>query len=91
MVIQKPLRVGKTERYYSGASLSEWLAGESLISATVEPDTALATLVGAVGIIDGVIGFFLTGVAIGKCEVHINYSTATRSDCATVFVVVQEC
>ena len=91
MVIQKPLRVGKTERYFSGSSLAEWLAGETLTSATVEPDTEFATLFGSTDIVDGVIGFFLTGVAAGKCEIHINYATATRSDCVTVYVIVQEC
>lgn len=91
MVIQKPLKVGKIERYFSGSSLTEWLAGEALISATVEPDTDYATLSGSAEIANGVIGFFLTGVSAGKCEVHINYATATRSDCATVYVIVQDC
>ena len=89
----KPLRVGKTDRYqFGGAGLASWLNGESLNSFTVEPDTAYATLVGAPAEDEhGVIGFLLTGVEAGRCNMHINYATATRSDCATMTVIVKNC
>lgn len=89
MVYEKVLKVGKRERYELG--LTSWLNGETLLSATVEPNIEFAELFGSVDILDGVIGFFLNGVARGSCKVHINYATATRSDCVTVVVQVQDC
>jgi hypothetical protein len=92
MVFEKPLRIGKTERYeIAGANLTAWLDGEVLLSATVEPDTTKATLSGSVDFNDGLIGFYLVGVASGGCNVHINYSTATRSDCYTAIIIVSPC
>lgn len=87
MQFEKPLRVGKVERYEF--DLVNWLGGEALQSATVAPD-AKATLV--TSDIDGtVIGFFVEGAAKGACKVHLNYNTATRSDCFTVIVIVLDC
>ena len=93
MTYDKPLRVGKVERYqFGGGNLLSWLDGETLQSFTVQPDTDFAILVGVpAGDEPGKIGFFLEGVAVGRCQVHISYSTATRSDCATVTVVVSSC
>lgn len=89
----KPLRVGKTDRFQlGGPNLIDWLNGEVLQSFTVEPDTDYAALVGAPAQDQvGVIGFALTGVAAGRCNIHINYATATRSDCATMTVIVNNC
>ena len=89
----KPLAVGKTDRYQLGnGNLLTWLSGEALLSFTVEPDTSLATLTGAPAEDEpGVIGFLLTGVAAGRCNIHVNYATATRSDCATMTVIVRNC
>ena len=93
MIIDKPLRVGKVDRFqFGGSGLLQWLDGELLQSFTVSPNTDLATLVGVPAEDEpGVIGFFLEGVARGRCKVHINYSTATRSDCATITVSVENC
>ena len=92
-VIDKPLKVGKTDRYqFGGAGLSAWLNGEALQSFTVETDTDLALLSGVPSLdAPGKIGFFLTGVAPGRCKIHVNYATPTRSDCATITVVVNNC
>ena len=92
-VIDKPLKVGKTDRFYlGGPDLIAWLSGEALKSFTVEPDTDLASLSGVPSLDEpGKIGFFLTGVAPGRCEIHVNYETATRSDCETITVVVKNC
>ena len=88
MFIEKPLRVGKRERYE--VDLNNWLDGEALVSATVEPD-AKATISGAPDLTSGVIGFFIEGAERGSCAVHLNYSTATRTDCYTVFINVTNC
>ena len=89
----KPLAVGKIDRYQlGGTGLISWLDGEALQSFTVEPDTGYATLAGAPAEDEpGVIGFLLTGVAAGRCNIHVNYATATRSDCATMTVIVRNC
>ncbi|MDP5205487.1 hypothetical protein ORI99_00280 [Alishewanella sp. SMS9] len=91
--VDKPLAVGKTDRYQLGdVNLLKWMDGEALTSFTVEPDTAYAALVGSPAEDEpGVIGFLLTGVAAGRCNIHVNYATATRSDCATMTVIVKNC
>jgi hypothetical protein len=83
-VQQKHLRVSKTERYTF--NLSAWLNGEAIATATVTGD-AKATLSTA-DISGGVIGWFATGVAKGVSVVHIDYTTATRSDCQTLRIIV---
>lgn len=88
MFIEKPLRVGKRERYE--VDLNNWLDGEALVSATVEPD-AKAAFIGMPDLAAGVIGFFIEGVTRGNCTVHLNYATATRTDCYTVFINVTNC
>ena len=91
--VDKRLKVGKVDRFQlGGTSLMNWLNGEALLSFTVLPDTEYATLVGTPAEDEpGVIGFLLTGVAAGRCNIHINYATATRSDCATMTVIVNNC
>lgn len=92
MAYEKPLKVGKRERYeLTGSNLTTWLAGETLLSATVSPDTAKATLFQPADISGDTIGFLLDGVEAGLCRVHIDYTTATRSDCVTVAVIVKDC
>lgn len=87
-VAQKPVRIGKTERYT--LNLNSWLNGEVLASATVTGD-AKATL-SASDINGGVIGWFATGVEKGVSAVHVEYSTATRTDCQTIrIIVVNDC
>ena len=87
MRIPKVLHVGKTERYEVG--ITSWLAGEPLLSATVVSD-GTATI-GAVDVTGDVVGFFATGVTEGRCAIHLNYSTATRSECSTVTIIVDNC
>lgn len=89
MIFEKPLRVGKRERYE--LDISNWLAGEPLVSATVSPDNNFASLEGIPDLTSGVIGFFLDGVQNGRCKIHVNYATATRTDCAAVTVIVLLC
>lgn len=88
MRLYKILRVGKRERYILG--LAQWLDGEPLTSVYVEPD-AMATLFGVPDIDGSDIGFFLDGAAIGTCQIHVNYATATRTDCRTLTVLVRAC
>jgi hypothetical protein len=89
MQIPKPLRVGKRERYE--VTIAGWLDGESFISFTVAPDETKATLHGVPDVDGATIGFYLDGVESGTCKVHINYATATRSDCETVRIKVANC
>lgn len=92
MTYDKPLKVGKRERYeLTGSNLTAWLAGEALLSATVTPNSTYATLFQPADISGSTIGFMLDGVAAGRCKIHIEYATATRSDCVTKFVIVQNC
>jgi hypothetical protein len=87
-VLQKQLRVSKTERYTF--NLSGWLNGETIATATVTGD-AKATL-SVADVSGGVIGWFATGVAKGVSLVHIEYTTATRSDCQTLrIIVIDDC
>jgi hypothetical protein len=87
-VLQKHLRVSKTERYTF--NLAGWLNGETIATATVTGDDK-ATL-SAADITGGIIGWFATGVAKGVSLVHIEYTTATRSDCQTLrIIVIDDC
>ena len=89
-IIDKPLKVGKTDSYSLTVS-TQWLGGETILSATATSDNAFIT-VGAVNIVDNVIYVYLTGVAAkNRVEVHFNYATATRTDCDYILVNVAEC
>ena len=83
-VIEKTLKVGKTERYTLG--VREWLNGEPLTGAVLTGD-GKATLSPA-DIDGGDINWFATGVTKGACKIQVDYTTATRSDRQTVVVVV---
>lgn len=83
-VAEKPVRVTKTERYTF--DLTAWLKGESIASATLTGDAK--TTLSPTDINGGVIGWFATGVEKGVSVVHIDYTTATRSDCQTLRIVV---
>jgi hypothetical protein len=87
-VAEKPVKISKTERYTF--NLSAWLNGEAIATATVTGD-AKATL-SAADINGGIIGWFATGVAKGVSVVHIEYTTATRSDCQNLrIIVIDDC
>lgn len=87
MLIPKRLSVGKTERYTVG--VSQWLDGETLQSATVTSDEKVT--IGSSDIQDSIIGFFATGVSTGDCTIKLEFSTATRSDCYTITIIVNKC
>ena len=91
--VDKRLKVGKVDRFQlGGPNLISWLNGEALQSFTVDPDTDYATLSGLPAQDQvGVIGFSLSGVSAGRCNIHVNYATATRSDCTTMTVIVENC
>ena len=85
---QKQLRVSKTERYTF--DLVAWLNGETIASAVVTSDDK--TTLSAADISGGIIGWFATGVTKGVSLVHIEYTTATRSDCQSLkIVVIDDC
>jgi len=83
-VAEKPVRVTKTERYTF--NLSAWLNGETIVSAVLTGDAKAA--LSAPDINGGIIGWFATGVEKGVSVVHVDYTTATRSDCQTLRIVV---
>lgn len=86
----QPLGVGFTDRY-SVVPSDEWLDGEIVTSATVSvPDASIVTHTPA-EISGSVISALFTGVSIGYVEVTVNYSTATRSGCVNVMLVVKQC
>ena len=83
-VIEKTLKVGKTERYTLG--LAAWLNGEALTSAALAGDGKAE--LSPVDITDADVNWFATGVEKGACRVTVDYQTATRSDRQTVTIIV---
>lgn len=77
MNYEKPLKVGKKERYTLG--LANWLNGEAITSATATPCGAGFT-VESTDFSGSTVGFFATGATAGRFDVIIAYATATRSD-----------
>ncbi len=89
-LIEKPLHVGKTDSYSLTVS-SALLNGEAILTADVTCDPAKAT-VGASSIDDNVILVYLTGVeSVSYTDLHFEYTTATRSDCDTPRIAVEDC
>lgn len=88
--VDKPLKVGKTDSYSLTVS-EEWLNGETISTATITVDGAYLAL-GTQSIVGNIIYFYLTGVAVTSgTNIHIDYTTATRSDCDFVRVVIKDC
>lgn len=89
-LIQKPLHVGKTDSYSLTVDLT-WLNGEAILTATPVSDATYIT-VDSFSIVGNIIYMYLTGVAKSQTsDVHIGYTTATRSDCDKVRVIVKDC
>ena len=84
----KEVKVGKIQRYTF--DVTKWLAGDALISASATVE-GLKVTVSACDISAGVIGFFATGVSVGRETVHLSYATSTQSDCDSVGIIVEEC
>lgn len=88
--VQKPLKVGKTDSYSLTVS-SEWLGAETITGATATVDGAYVSD-GIVTIVENVIYVFLTGVlATSRTKIHFDYNTATRTDCDSFYLVVEDC
>ena len=75
---KRKLKVSKTDAYV--LNVSSWSATEQVTSFTVTPRNGLLSI-GATSIEGGKIKFLATGIATGAEELHIEYTTATRSDC----------
>lgn len=87
-VAEKHVRISKTERYT--LNLAAWLDGEVLATSSISGDAKTTLSVSDIN--GGVIGWFATGVTKGVSVIHIEYTTATRSDCQTVrIIVVNDC
>lgn len=87
-IYEKDVKVGKTQRYVF--NVFNWLAGGSLISASVTSQNGGVTL-SSCDISNGNIGFFATGAVPGWDVIHITYATASQSDCDQLSVFVGEC
>lgn len=84
----KPLPVGKTGNYTLTVD-SGWLNGETISSVNVTADSGVTiTLPTPNG---NVLQAFFEGVTVGRHAVEWEWSTATRSDCYTVYLSVVEC
>lgn len=88
--IEKILRVGKTDSYSLTVNL-DWLNGEAILLATPTTDSAYITIE-STSVVGNIVYMYLTGVAPkGGVDIHIDYTTATRSDCDYVRIIVKEC
>tara|TARA_R100000544_G_scaffold20565_1_gene10023 strand:- start:28812 stop:29084 length:273 start_codon:yes stop_codon:yes gene_type:complete len=87
--VEKPLKVGKTDIYNFQVS-EAWLDGETLDTVIITVDTAKVTL-NSQTIAGNTIFMSLTGVAIGDTEIHIDYTTATRTDCDGFILILEDC
>lgn len=88
--ISKPLHVGKADSYSFTVS-SQWLNGEEIIAFDAVSATTNLT-VDSTTLVDNIIYMKLTGVSANfNSDIHINYSTATRSDCDYVTITVENC
>ncbi len=86
---EKILKVGKTDTYSLTIS-SEWLNGETIDSAIITVDAAKVTY-NSQAIVDNVIYVSLTGVESGSTTIHIDYTTATRTDCDGFRIKLGDC
>ena len=84
VVFPRRLKVSKTDTF--SIDVSRWLDGETLTGHNVTSD-ALTTVEDSV--INGdLITVRLTGVTVGSSDIHFEYSTVARSDCAKAIVIV---
>lgn len=77
MAWDKPVKVGKTERFTLG--LTRWLKGEALIQQTVT-SCSTGLQIKSSGIDGNNVWFLAEGVTEGSAKVIISYATASRSD-----------
>jgi len=88
IIWQKPLKVGRTERYY--IDLVDWLDGQSAVAATITPAGALTTSTSTtIGV--NIVSWLITGVSAGDEVFDVEYSTVTRSDCIKVRLIIEDC
>lgn len=86
---EKKLSVGKTDTYSFTIS-SKWLDVESISSAIITVDPLKVTY-NSQSIVGNIIYMSLTGVEAGSTVIHIDYTTATRTDCDAYRLVLDEC
>lgn len=88
-IIPRKLKVGKTDAYL--VNVTKWLSTETITGLTVNSIDGLVT-VGSTSIDGGRLKVLLTGVTKGLAELHFEFSTIARNDCAVVYVqVVDDC
>lgn len=85
---ERKLKVNKTGAYEF--DVSNWANGEPLTSFAVSSD-ALCTVITQTES-NGLITFTVTGVSVGVSEIHIEFATATTSDCFVANItVIEDC
>lgn len=85
---QKPLKVGKVERY--SLDLTNFANGQTITTITFASEGGLST-VGAPVIDGAIVSALFTGVTAGTDTIAAEYETATRSDCLDIKLIVQDC
>jgi len=85
---QKSAQVGKVDRF--SADVKGFSAGQPITSITFTSTNGRVTISDAIS--DGdIVSALFTGVSVGSDEIEINVSTATRSRCSKVLLLVEEC
>lgn len=85
---QKPLKIGKTDRY--SLDVSNWLDGQSLTSFNVTALTGVT--VSNVVNQNGKISCLILATAVGEIDIEFSYSTVDRNDCQIVKLnIIEDC
>ena len=86
---QRQVKVGNTEAYKF--NVSSWSSTEDISTFTATHDGGLLSVISS-SFEGAQLSFLVTGIAIGTAEVHLSFTTATRSNCVSVEIdVIEEC
>ena len=86
MAWDKPVKVGKVERYE--LSISGWLDGESVLNFSVSACSGVD--IKSSGIDGATIWFYAEGLAKGRHQIIISFETLTRSDAYSERLTVED-
>ena len=86
MAWDKPVKVGKVERYELG--ISGWLDGEAVLSFSVLSCSGVDIKLS--GIDGSVIWFYAEGLTKGRHQIIVSFETLTRSDSYSERLTVED-